>query len=406
MKILCFGHTIDPAFVTSKYAKNLVVLLPKHSKHLSKFFKFSDIKYFDCKPSVVIEDYSDAELLKKPEVIKIVKNLNCTDFLVSHRSSTELFKQCLKLNLNPIGNNPYWGEKLENKLFFDSLLGKLKIKKPSSIKYTLSKIKNDLMPIVVQDVTSFGSFGTAIIKSEIQLSEVKNKFKSSQKNLLIRKFINGHVYGITMVIHNKGIILSSIRQQCYFEKSDLNSDLTFAGIQWICRKYFKSKTIKTIEKSCSKIGKYLNKNKFRGIIHFDFMVDNNHEVFFLECNPRPSSATPQLLNNPSLIHNIDFSPILLHSFDKLPNKSTIPNSEYRGSLLDLMISKINCKNLKLNSAANTKDIKYFYSIKRLSSSRKPSFLGSIISDKTLFTSGGKLNEFGKKLYSKYTGIVI
>jgi hypothetical protein len=405
MKILCFGHTIDPAFVNKAYSQHLIVLLPKHSKHLREYFKSSTIKYFNCKKSVIVEDYSDTELLRKSEVIKVIKKLKCSHFLVSHRSSFELFKRCNKLNLTPIGNDPIWGSKLENKIYFDRLLSKLKINKPKTINISVAELKDNLLPIVVQDATSFGSFGTTIVESSKQLAKIKNKSKSNTDNLLIRKFVNGNVFGITMVIHNKGIILSSIRQQCYFDKITPDSDLIFAGIQWVNKKSFSTSAIKEIEKSCCKIGAFLKKNRFTGVIHFDFMVDKT-KVYFLECNPRPSSATPQLLSSPKLIHNLDFSPILLHKFENLPNKPTIPNCNYRGSLLDLMIFGKNQINQDQRQIFNSKNIKYFFSINRLQSSRKPSFLGSILTNKTLFTSGGKLNEFGKKLYSKYTGIVI
>jgi hypothetical protein len=396
MLVACFGHTIDPYFISKKYQDNLLIILPNYSEFLINKYKNFKVAIIDFPKNKLIEDFSDDELLLINSTKNVIISHKVTHFLISHRSLKEVFYNCKLLCIKPIGNHYHLASKLENKRFFDNLLKNLKINKPQKI--SIKNIKNIFTPFVLQEVSSFGSFGTKIYKQKSDLPIKLNSKYLDNSKYLARKFIKSNVFGVTLISHKNGNIFSGIRQQCYYNTEKANP--VFAGIQWIPTKFFDQAVIKQIELSLKKISKYLKKISFTGIVHFDFLIDENSNVYFLECNPRPSSATPQLLKNKALIHGIDISSAILGDFKNLPNKDFIPNHNYTGSLLDIM--KISRVNYNFNNLTKN----YFYSFNRRISANKLNFFGCFITDSTLFKKNSEPNSKAKKLYFKTTGYLL
>lgn len=400
-KILAFGHTLDTMFFSRKASKYIHILLPDTAINYLKLFKNFKITTFKY-AKISIDELSESELFKINSIKEAVKKSGCKSYLISHRSTKINFSAIKKINLTPVGNDYRWAEKLEDKLYFDKLLSSLKLPKPKTVNKELSKIRSTDLPIVIQEPKSFGSFGTKIIHSSLDL----NINSLSKKKFLIREFIDGSVFGITVIIHKKGVIFSSLRQQCYY--NDSSALPTFAGIQWIPHNQLAKSTIKKIEEMFNRLSTNLYEKNFYGIHNFDFILRPNNDLAILEANPRPSSATPHLLINNNLIHGLDLGLFLTGHKTKLLNKPYLPKYNFDGALFDLMA----LKNIKLKAPVIrelTEDLSkanywLFSTNLKIESMSKGDFLGMILSNKRLFTKNGFLNSEAKKLYQKYTGI--
>ena len=395
-KIGCFAHTIDPLFFNHSHIASLVIFIPKGNKKLLSYFKGFQTILFSYSLNGNIEEQSDTDLVKTSGFKKAAQDADITHFIVSHRSSKSLFLNLKKLNITPLGNDYTWASKLEDKIYFDSLLSKLKVKKPRTLSLSEVKVlatKKPSKKIVIQDSESFGSFGTKIVSSSESITLLAKKY-TCQKTL-IREFHEGHVFGITMLVGKHTYALSSLRQQCYFE-----TNLTFAGVQWIASKNLALKLRTTIEKTFKQLGRYCIDKKYHGVLNFDFIVDAKQNVFVIECNPRLSSATPHLLSYPELIHGIDVGTFIISHKALLPQRGTIPASTFQGALFDLMALSSKLPELSGVSQKNT----FFIHKVAKPKYKDGEFLGMVLSKTALFSPQGNLLSKTKKLYKEITGI--
>ena len=407
-QIGCFGHTLDPLFFSAAARKQLLVFIPKQHKQLQILFKGFAIELFDyANTAGAIEEQGDADLFKKSALKVAIKRTGIKQFLISHRSTAELTLAAKKINLQLIGNKSSWAERFENKIFFDLLLTELKVKKPLTISAKNLKNYPQNQLVVLQVPDSFGSFGTKILSAE---SAQKITTQKKERKFLIREFVAGRIFGISVFIDQKNAVFSSVREQCYYRQN--GSTPVFAGIQWIPTSDLSKKAIRNIETAFRKITKATQAKGITGILNFDFILDSTDAVFVLECNPRPSSATPQLLQHPELVHNLDISNFLLGNKSLPSNRQSIPLTSYQGSLFDLMsLKKVTIKKKTGLPISNTEAALFIYApgfqattVLPAFSIKAGQFLGMILSNRRLFTHDAHPNQFALDLYSRVTGI--
>jgi hypothetical protein len=401
-RIACLGHTIDPLFLSKKVRSSLIVFIPKSDKRYKKYYKDFKTIEFDFKCKDAIEETSDFDVMSSGGFKKALQLTEITHFLVSHRSTKELFSLLIKLKITPLGNHYGWATRFENKDYFDRLLKTFSLPKPKTLSNAM--LSTHKAKVVLQEVNSFGSFGTKIVTAKEALT-INHKIKN-KRSLLTREFVDGSVYGITLLIKGKSFALSALRQQCYFDES-----LLFAGVQWITSKSIPKKVRNSIQKSFKIIAQHCIKNNIEGILNFDFIISKNQKLSILECNPRPSSATPHLLSHKELIHGIDLSEFMTMQNFKFKTNEKVPNHHFQGALLDIMVprnlsgieTKRSLKKL-LVSQNKIKQKKLFVHLVLKPSFKEGDFLGLILSEKRLFSSSGTLLESTKLLYETITGI--
>ena len=192
-------------------------------------------------------------------------------------------------------------EKFENKIYFQKFLEK------NHLPYLKSKVvnsKNFSLPFkesVIQTPNSSGGEGTFLVKNEKEKEEIIKKLKPP---FLIREYKKGIALGVTFLIQKRGIYFSAIDRQCLL-KRDKRLGL-FLGIQWLPFNFFKSDVLKKFEKELKNLSLKLKNEGLKGLVNVDFILDKD-QIFFLECNPRATAATPQIFSNSNLIGKKPFS---------------------------------------------------------------------------------------------------
>jgi hypothetical protein len=196
--------------------------------------------------------------------------------------------------------------------------------------------------VVLQETYTAGGEGTFILEkaADVKILEQK-KLIHKNSEYLVREFVKGRSFGISIFITPDVIALSAIRLQCAKGKA-LNGQILFNGIQWLPTSFFSPKTIDYMNDVFLELGKKLQAMKFYAFANIDFIIDDQFEkVHIIECNPRLSSSTFQVFALPQLISNLKMSELLIDCFlgsAKPKNRTSfhkIPASKFKGATLDI-----------------------------------------------------------------------
>lgn len=312
----------------------------------------------------------------------------------------------------------------ENKISFDTFLGQYAISKPPSQVYfhgcTISVPGEKL---VLQKADSWGSEGTVILPRETIAAWSADNNVSEDR--LLRTFISGKPYGITLFITDEIIALSVIRLQCFYENLLLKTEL-FKGLQWVPTKEFTQKAYRKLNEVFTNLASVLYEAGYFGYANIDFIL-NNDEVYIIECNARTSAASFQLSLYPELISGVPHQELLVKqhksgSRNKSPRILPIPSTEFTGSLMyiDVCVGKEDTevcvkemhalglyevtKNIIKHTDSNdilalkfTEGFIYHTSAETGDVYKKTTTVQTIVSNIPLFTYEGKLTKIGEKI---------
>lgn len=242
---------------------------------------------------------------------------------------------------------PYQQQRrLEDKLAFDALLKAHRIPRPASCSMTLGVQRRLPLrgPLVVQVPASMGGEGTFFVEGHAGLpSLVASGAIPARTRVLLRERVDGLPHGITIFVTPERIALSAVRLQCYHPRDDGGArHAPFAGIQWVPTRALSSVLARRINDTFLKLGELLHRRRFFGFANVDFMVDARERVLVIECNPRMSAATPQLLMVPALLSGLEAGELLLRGYfeERVYGRSflcsPLPDSDYHGATLDVV----------------------------------------------------------------------
>jgi len=357
--------------------------------------------------------------------------LKCREFNINfivapYKISKKMNQWSMDQNIGFVSVSHTHQEKLDDKIWFDTFLKKYTIRKPQTISSSFIKTINVKKRIAIQEPHSEGSEGTFIVNNQENLdSLLETKKISLHKKYLVREFIPGPVYGISIFISKSLISLSSLRQQIfdhYLERTD-----EFIGIQWLLLKDLRNNERKEIHQVFTNLSKKLLKDGFEGLLSFDFILYRG-KCYVLECNPRFTSATVQILAHQELINNIDVvnKDILNHidcsqKINPITKIAQIPNAVYSGSTLfikafkksaikktfnnglySLIDEKITFISPNVSGFRKDKHTLIFYSEMDVNEKYKDGeIIADIYSNFKLYETSGKLNTYGKRLIDFY-----
>ena len=174
--------------------------------------------------------------------------------------------------------------------------------------------------------------GTFLLQSRRQLRD-QLRGETLRLPLLCREFIDGAALGITIIVGAHELVLSSVRRQC----QGLLHREELAGVQWIPRGDLKAAQRRNITEVMGRLGRALRGAGFRGAASIDFLLAGD-EVLIIECNPRFSSATPQLSFEPRLLHGLDLIEAHARAVRGLhlgPPCHGLPDVGFQGAYVDL-----------------------------------------------------------------------
>lgn len=419
MRISVLAHRLDSLFfLKNSFSDSLYYLIPKGHPWLTEVLKNRNTIQFETDREMALEDVSDDDIIKNSNITAQLKKYRINSFVISHRGSQFIHRWSKDNSITLIGTSPKHQIYFEHKIHFDTFLKKLSLPSPKS-KVIKGGQRPFRPPFVIQEPTSFGSFGTFIIKNDKEWAALRTVLSES-RSYLAREFIAGPSYGITIYIDNFRIALSALRQQCFFRGSSI-----FAGIQWKRTDAFKKKTIEHLNRSLLHLGCKLQDEGFFGFANIDFIITKDGNISILECNPRLSSASPHLFGVPETFGAIPVTDLYLSmgEFQDPPPFFffAVPQSTFEGSLLDIINTSNGTipvahhssgtysvqKNITLLSPTipdltSSKEIFFYYDhVLPLNHIPMGSQSGTVISNFPLFNNQGTLNEHGQNVHSNF-----
>lgn len=429
------------SFIFSNYLfteKQLLYLVVKNSgeeKWARKFLDRKKIVAYSINRKKYLTNLSLEDILANSNLMEIMPK-NRIDKLFTTSKYTFKVKKWGEENKVLIISPPYWKyKKFEDKIWFDNFLAIHGFPKPDSAIYCPLKKPLPISGLsVLQHPDSWGGEKTYYIRRTNELDTLlKTGEIRRNRKYLVRKFIQGIPYGITVFLIPGMIALSALRVQCFHKKQFLKKKL-FWGIQWLPSKNFSGIIQDQINEVFYKLCLILYQKHYYGYFNFDFIIDQAGKIFLLECNPRFSAATTHLIKFPQLISEIDTGRIFF------PSKLTkglfkdkdeikfypLPSTYFDGSLLEIVVfpktrsSKVKITQEYSNGLYENKKGKYYFKdpdIRKLSSSGKqfiffseselgevygkPTTIALITSNYSLFDLNGSLNQQGKQILARF-----
>lgn len=426
---------LEDLFISQTYPQSYYFVEKNSFEHnwIQKFINKDKIFTFIYDDKIKSEDKGNIDdIIKHSNVPQILKDKNIQYIGFPGIISKFLMNWSKDNNIQTIVTPYFFQSRLEDKIWFDKFLVKHDIPKPKGIIYNHGKIDKKfkiIQKMVLQKRASWSGYGTYILENDTDIIKLlEKKVIQENKDYLLREFIEGKSYGITVFISPNKIALSALRLQCFYNNA-LYKNL-YAGVQWVKTKKFSKEAQIKIYNIFSNLGKILYDMKFAGYANFDFIIDNNNDVFLIECNPRISGSTGQIVKFPKLISGInsgkDFIDNVVNpqKFTNFPQPQWDTTIDFEGSNLEInqfpesMQKPITVKNMYENGIYNYENKKIEYltpDVGKLSTNNQELVFVSritnpeitstnnietanIFSNFPLFNSDGKLNRDGERMF--------
>jgi len=329
-----FLRSLDFLFFPEKESE-LFAILPKNSEEGR-----IAIKELFLKNILLIELEKTKKNFSEMGVEEIIKHSNLTQKLKEFKinclfiknSSNYLKKWSLKNKIILFVSSYRLREKFENKIYFERFLRKIKIFKAKSKILNSETEKMPFPKTVLQVPNSSGGEGTFIVESKEILKKILKKLKLP---VLAREYQEGIPLGVSLFIAKRKIYFSAINRQCLYQTKEKNRLGFFRGIQWLPYSFFSFKIYNKIRESLLKIGQEIKKTGLMGLINLDFVLDKDNKIYFLECNPRSTAATPQIITVKEINGNISFLKLFLNQYCNkkyfIGSQKLLPKNVFIGS---------------------------------------------------------------------------
>lgn len=218
-----------------------------------------------------------------------------------------------------------------NKDVFKNFLIQNNIKTPK--RYNENSLINFKNKIIIKPDDSFSGKGISVISDFKYFQEAKNKASkfSSNNKIIIEDYIEGSLHSISSFVSNKKVIFSFIVDE-FCKTYDYQVDFSYFP------SLLKKKIFDKVEKIIGNLVRLSSPKD--GLIHTQFIVDKNNEIWLIESMRRcPGDLYPKLIEK---YFNIDYSALFVMPFvgmnynnlnlnfnicDKIIARHTISNSE-------------------------------------------------------------------------------
>jgi hypothetical protein len=308
--------------------------------------------------------------------------------------------------------------RLEDKLWFDRFLARHEIPRPASGVVVVGRSPANRSglsagPVVVQAADSQGGEGTYFLESQYEwLALAQRLHLPHGQRLLVRRFVAGQPLGITVFVAPGQVALSAVRLQCYYPSASGEARRLFAGIQWSPSSDLSSQLRSRIGDVFQRLGGLLYRRRFFGVANFDFLADEQDRVWVIECNPRMSAATPQLLANLELSGGFPLGRQLLEGYRqprRWPTRydvSPLPRSKFAGATLDITsqdpAQPLVSREFASGPIRSAGGMATLFSLAARGQTATPeTTLGIVLADYRLYDVAGNLNAAGRELFRRF-----
>ena len=284
------------------------------------------------------------ELLRHSDVAAILRRHRVGALFLSSACSAGTWEWSQRHRVRLLMTEYTEQRRLEDKIWFDRFLQRYHLPRPAGTSFRLGRDPLPLStPAVLQIADSMGGEGTFFLKSAHDLTALQQKgMIHPGQRYLLRRYISGRPFGITIYVGERDILLSALRLQCYYPTTHGSVQRGFAGIQWVASADLSDRLRRRVNRTFLALGQALHRRRSLGFANVDFMVDAQDRIFILECNARMSAATPQLLAHPDLIGGDDVGQHFLQRAQapgrcsRSPRLGSLPDSDFVGATLDLV----------------------------------------------------------------------
>ena len=277
--------------------------------------------------------------LVQTDLLRQWRSYGINHFVIPHSFKKEYPAWARKNGLQLVGPTARH-KKLENKIYFDNLLKKFDLPSPPTIGPKDLIGQKAAKGWVAQEPESYGMFGTKFIKTWPALKKLFSENRSGRE-LLVRQYLPGIPLGVGIFMDRFGAyFFTALRRQCF--QYEQGWPKHFLGIQWLSKGFFTAAASRRIAEVLMKLAKALAREGFYGLANIDLLIYKN-QPFIIECNPRLSSATPQIFSVPGLTNHPRPWQFYLNTYYGLPNSKirarVLPFSKFQGCLLDVDLTE-------------------------------------------------------------------
>lgn len=421
MKVAYFLRSLDLIFSYEK-AYEIFPICPGNSEEMRvarEELRLENIIPIRLKKGLNFSEMKGDAVFKNSDLAQQLKK-HGINFLFL-RNSTKYIKEWSKKSGIIVLSPPHdLAEKFEDKLYFDSFLKKIKAPAARS---AVIRSKNAPLPFektVIQIPKSTGGEGTFYADSEKAFREIIGAHKLP---LLAREYQKGLSIGVSFFVDENRVYLSALNRQCFLKDPKGTPLGPFIGIQWLNHKMFKKEVYGEIAAELISIAEKIRKGGLLGMFNLDFVLSKDGRIFFLECNPRITAATPQIIAVPDLHGRTDFVRLLVNHFGRknypVQKPGSLPESSFQGAQMCVewppqkirkivpsgffALEKGKIKKIELENRLDFLKLKnglFFYNeTNKGENYRKTVTVGTIFSNFPLYDAKtGHLNESGKIVY--------
>jgi hypothetical protein len=345
-RIALFPRGIDGLFLPSTPGRELALLVERGrpEQRWGESFAPERVIPYQLSAGRPLQELTTGEALHASDIAQAMRTAGARTLFLHGSRGADIDVWARASGMRLAAARGSWARALEHKIRFDALLARERITRPRGVSGRAGRL--DPLPFagaaVAQKPDSMGGEGTFFLTPGQPLRAlIAAGALRADEPCLVREFVAGRPLGITLLIAHELVALSALRLQCYYPALPGAPSRMFAGIQWLPRGALSARLVRRIDALFLTLARSLHRQGYRGFANLDFICDSDDRVHVIECNPRPSAATPALLVWPQLISDLPLGELYLDAVltrarsAKRLHSLGLPRAEFAGATLDI-----------------------------------------------------------------------
>jgi hypothetical protein len=342
-RIALFPRGLDGLFLPQPRDRELLLLVERGRPEARWAERFAGARVvpYSLQGEQPLQELTTGEALARSNIGAALREAGAGALFLHGSRTPDIDAWARRERVRLVAARSRWARALEHKIRFDTFLAEHRIARPRSVNGRAGRL--DPLPFargaVAQKPDSMGGEGTFFLGPREPLRALIDAgVLRANEPCLVRELVHGRPLGITVLVAQEVVALSALRLQCYYPGD--GPSRAFAGIQWLPRSSLSRRLAARIERLFLALGRTLHQRGYRGFANVDFLCGADERPYVIECNPRPSAATPALWVWPELISDLPAAELY---FDALLSRARaarlrtlgLPRSEFAGATLDV-----------------------------------------------------------------------
>jgi hypothetical protein len=346
LRVAAFPRGIDGLLMPARPGRSIALLVEEGRPEAAWVARFAAERMitYRKRASTPLQALGTGELLGASDIAAAMRKHGLSTLLLHGSRTRDIDAWARAEGMALVAAAPRLARDLEHKIRFDALLAAHRLPKPRSVAGPAGAL--DPLPfagpVVVQQPESMGGEGTYFVPAGAGVgSLVARGTLRAKEPVLVRERVEGDAYGLTLLVGHDVCALSALRVQCYYPAPRGAARRVFAGVQWLPHAALGPKRAAAITRVGKRLARVLHGLGYRGFANVDLICTPEDAVHLIECNPRPSAATPSLYVWPELLHGLPVDTLYLAACrgrakrGGAPRVLGLPHSTFAGSVLDV-----------------------------------------------------------------------